>query len=93
LKKNAIIKRTLFSLGSKIFDPVGYVLPATMKARLVMQKIWSEPTKWDEYVTPATLKDWNQFLNGIDGIEDPIPRWTGISDNEHSEIHIFCDAS
>jgi hypothetical protein len=93
VEKNAIIKRTLFSLGSNIFDPVGYVLPATMKARLVMQKIWSEPTKWDEYVTPATLKDWNQFVNGIDGIEDPIPRWTGISDNEHSEIHIFCDAS
>lgn len=53
-KKNAITKRTLFSQGSKIFNPVGYVLPATMKARLVMQKIWSVPTKWDEYVTPLS---------------------------------------
>lgn len=92
--KNAITKRTLFSLGSKIFDPVGYVLPVTMQARLVMQKIWSDPTKWDEYVTPQILKNWNGFITGLDGLETVrIPRWTGIKYDEPYEIHIFCDAS
>jgi hypothetical protein len=92
--KNAITKRTLFSLGSKIFDPVGYVLPTTMQARLVMQRIWADPTKWDEYVTPQILKNWNMFIDGLKGMETVrIPRWTGIDYEQPNDIHIFCDAS
>lgn len=93
-KGDKITKRQLFSLGLKIYDPLGLIAPVTLLAKIAMQKVWLDQTKWDQTVEPPRLPPWHKFIDGLKELETiTIPRWTQIDENLPSEIHIFCDAS
>lgn len=43
-----ITKRSVLSHLSKIFDPIGLVLPVVVKGKIFIQKLWQRKLKWDE---------------------------------------------
>ncbi|XP_026331735.1 uncharacterized protein LOC113239082 [Hyposmocoma kahamanoa] len=91
--KTKTTKRTLLSQISKIFDPLGWLSPLSIRAKLLFQKLWLVTMEWDDEVPCDILKKWNKLSDDLQNVDKfQIPRWIG---NIHAsiEIHGFCDAS
>ncbi|XP_049886484.1 uncharacterized protein LOC126380961 [Pectinophora gossypiella] len=86
-------KRTLLSSISKIFDPLGWLSPITIKGKLLFQKVWAINLAWDDVLPEEVQQEWNTLQEDIHNIADiKIPRWMGDT-NKPIELHGFCDAS
>jgi len=48
LDNRPITKRSVLQLSSKIYDPLGYLSPVTIQARIFMQELWQSGVSWDE---------------------------------------------
>ncbi|CAG4978222.1 unnamed protein product [Parnassius apollo] len=78
---------------SKLFDPLGWLSPSTIKAKLLFQRLWSEHTEWDQLLSPDIQHEWSKLKEELKNISKiKIPRWVG---NTQSlvQLHGFADAS
>ena len=89
-----LTKRSTISFASRLFDPLGYVEPITVKAKIMIQDLWKQNLSWDEDV-PSEHKD--QWLNWISDISNltsvEIPRPYFLTSISNRQLHIFCDSS
>lgn len=93
-KIDKLTKRIILSKISQLFDPNGYVTPAIIPAKILMQHIWSENLKWDAKVPSHIENEWNQFWSKIGSLESiKIPRWAGVSNGTKLQLHGFADSS
>lgn len=89
-----LTKRVILSKISQLFDPNGYVTPAIIPAKILMQHIWAENLNWDDPVPAHIRIEWNQFWSKIDNLESiKIPRWLGICHGANLQLHGFADSS
>ncbi|XP_011858303.1 PREDICTED: uncharacterized protein LOC105555871, partial [Vollenhovia emeryi] len=89
-----ITKRTLLSLISQIYDPLGLVGPACIRAKIILQQLWRLKIGWDESL-PADLHTmWVQYYSQLSSISSiSIPRLIVCANPKKIELHGFCDAS
>lgn len=89
-----ITKRTILSIIAQIFDPLGLVGPAIIKAKVLMQRLWALELDWDESLPQDMYTEWTQIYQEIKNINEiVIPRYTLSSTYKRLEFHGFCDAS
>lgn len=87
-------KRTILADIAKLFDPLGWLSPVLVKAKLIMQTLWLEKLSWDEEVSQEIAACWNKFRQQLKSVEEiSIPRWTYQSTKSKIELHGFSDAS
>nr|XP_012153201.1 PREDICTED: uncharacterized protein LOC105664204 [Megachile rotundata] len=88
-------KRTILSLISRLFDPLGLVAPVIITAKILMQKLWAIKCGWDEQLPPPLIREWEQFCSSLADLNNvSISRWTHHSSNIlHYSLHGFSDAS
>ncbi|XP_036329773.1 uncharacterized protein LOC118741907 [Rhagoletis pomonella] len=87
-------ERAILSAIAKLFDPLGWLAPFVITAKILMQNILLEGTGWDETVSSTTLDRWKNFKESYSYIEKiRIPRWVHFSPTTKVEVHGFCDAS
>ncbi|XP_036148010.1 uncharacterized protein LOC118647349 [Monomorium pharaonis] len=88
-------KRSVLSAIAKLFDPLGWVTPITITAKIFMQELWRLQINWDEALPPPSSTRWAiiyRNLSHLNGLK--IDRWTGRgSDTARCEVHGFADAS
>lgn len=88
-------KRSILSFIAKLYDPLGWVTPVTITAKIFMQRLWREKLTWDAALPQALLTQWRRIyanLSALTGLQ--IPRWTGLgADTDSAELHGFADAS
>lgn len=93
-KKATYTKREVLSAIAKLFDPVGWLGPVLVVAKMVMQKVWLDNIGWDDTLLPATYADWRQFVNSYTDVNSvKVPRWVQYTPNCSAELHVFSDAS
>lgn len=92
--KRKFTKRQVASIAFRIFDPLGFLSPFTIRAKILLQQLWVRGTDWDEEMPPDSLKSWSTWLQEIDKINEiRIPRKL-ISNKptvEEIELHMFSD--
>lgn len=89
-----VTKRVILSTISKIFDPLGLIGPATIRAKILLQRLWQEKTEWDEGVSEEIHTAWVKFRETLKFLNDiKIPRLIAIVDYREIQLHAFCDAS
>ncbi len=44
-------KQMVASLAARIYDPLGFVTPVTIRAEVILQDLWREQVDWDEPIT------------------------------------------
>ena len=96
MKVYSLTKRGILSAVSSIFDPLGFLTPFTLKAKLLIQLIWRKNVDWDDEDPQDIAKAWNKWLDGIKEINKAqIDRCYHHHGWQCSDIqaHIFCDAS
>lgn len=87
-------KRTLLSEISKLFDPLGWIAPAIIKMKILLQSLWLTGLSWDDPLPPSIATEWNQFRIQLPFIEKVhINRWIHTTKNTNFQLQGFCDAS
>jgi hypothetical protein len=102
---DVLTKRTIASVVSRIFDPIGYLDLLTVRARVVLQELWAFRlllgVDWDTDLTQIQdedlknlLKTWHKVLEDLKRVNEVIfPRPVRKSKPIRIELHMFCDGS
>lgn len=87
-------KRSMLSDVSKLYDPLGWLSPTTVKAKMLFQKLWiSKHIGWDDPLPIEIAKEWEKLRKDLPNIKQlSLNRWLGCLEAD-MEIHGFCDAS
>ena len=93
LEEKEFTKRNVLSLSSKLFDPLGFLIPVTIRARKLMQNIWKKKSDWDEIIHDEDLyaEAKSIFEDMNKSTEFSINRCMKIQ--RKVSIHAFSDAS
>ncbi|XP_045185023.2 uncharacterized protein LOC123543028 [Mercenaria mercenaria] len=86
-------KRSLLSKIATVYDPLGFLTPYTVRAKILMQETWLNGTDWNEnlsIVLNTAANEWFQEMKELKKVT--IPRCIYYSDKV-DEIHVFVDAS
>ncbi|UYV63118.1 hypothetical protein LAZ67_2003185, partial [Cordylochernes scorpioides] len=92
-EEKSITKRSILSACHRIFDPIQFTCPVTIKIKKMVQDAWKENKSWDEPLNEDRrvefIKLRKQALE-LDQIK--IPRWI-LPIKGRTTLHVFCDAS
>lgn len=98
-------KRHILSIVASIFDPLGFLSPVTVNAKLLIQSIWADThlprspkstEHWDEAISTSLKSDWLKFASNLHVLHDiTVPRYLFINSfpPNRIELHGFADAS
>lgn len=88
-------KRIVLSTIARLFDPLGFITPVILPAKLLLRDLWNENLDWDDTVSEEFAAKWFEFLKNIEQLPTlKIPRWVSTSSKSTKlELHGFCDAS
>ena len=90
-----LTQRSLLSLISQLYDPLGLIAPFLIRIKILLQKTWQTGQNWDQLITDTSfyceIKRWIQQLETLQKVS--IPRQHPFSPSDRVELHIFCDAS
>ncbi len=91
-----LTKRGLVSDVAKTFDALGWFSPSTIKAKILMQKLWELKVDWDDPVPVDIHCAWLQWRTELHLLSQmTIPRCYFDKESQilSTEIHGFSDAS
>ncbi|GFU48329.1 pro-Pol polyprotein [Trichonephila clavipes] len=91
-----ITKRIVLQSAGKIYDPVGFLSPYTIRLKCLLQKLWLRKLSWDDELPPDIHAVWSQWWLELPFLSElKIPRKILDSSGDSSEvqIHTFSDAS
>lgn len=95
-KKVVYTKRGVLSKVCTIFDPIGFLAPFTIRAKIGIQRCWQEGIGWDEAM-PADLekawRDWFQEVEELRQISVQRCLRQDRHDTHDVSLHTFTDAS
>ncbi len=90
--ENDWTKRKVLKLFPRLFDPLGLLLPYSIRARIYFSKIAKQKTGWDERLPPA--EDWEEWLRQLPELQTvKISRNVCPLVNGEATLHVFADAS
>ncbi|XP_070573730.1 uncharacterized protein [Ptychodera flava] len=91
-----ITKRDVLSSSATLYDPLGFVAPVHIKAKLFVQSLWKRGLPWDEPLDAELNSQWIQIAADLNATrKTTINRqyFSGNKDNDDCEVHVFADAS
>lgn len=90
-----VTKRKVLSDISRLFDPLGWIAPSIIQAKIFIQKLWMAGLDWDQELPERLLNEWVAYRDQLSSLSKfTIPRWMHTScTNAFVELHGFCDAS
>lgn len=64
-----VTKRQILSVIARLFDPLGWLGPIVIVAKILMQQLWEANTNWDQAVPPLVRIKWNSFKENLPHIQ------------------------
>ncbi|KAJ8016196.1 hypothetical protein DPEC_G00004680 [Dallia pectoralis] len=91
--------RNIYKVLASQYDPLGFILPFTTRAKMLVRHLWDKQRDWDDPLLPKELlqawTDWEEELHDLKDITMPrayVPDELDQSSTSR-EIHVFSDAS
>ena len=90
-------KRAFLRATAKVFDPLGFVAPFVIRAKLCLQEMWLTGQDWDQELTHELNEKttaWFDDFSAIERINVPrclVDEQRGVPVN--TSLHVFADAS
>ncbi|XP_033231561.1 uncharacterized protein LOC117182582, partial [Belonocnema kinseyi] len=89
-----ITKLTILSRIAQIFDPLGLVGPAVIKAKILLQRLWQLQIDWDESLPQNLHSEWEYFSTHLMALNKISVERRVINDRpDFVQLHGFSDAS
>ena len=90
-------RRGFLSTMNSLFDPLGFVNPVVLEARMIYRVLCQQELEWDEPIMDPEMKRWEKWLSSLLQLQNvAIPRFIGIHEPravERCQLHYFADAS
>lgn len=87
-----ITKRSLLSETAQLFDPLSWLAPVIVRAKLIIQATWLHHLNWDTPLRKEEANAWMNLRQELSSLKDiRVPRW--IHSDAKIELHGFADAS
>ncbi|XP_045446031.1 uncharacterized protein LOC123654111 [Melitaea cinxia] len=94
LTNTPVTKRAVISDIARLFDPLGWLAPSIVLAKIFIQKLWLAGIGWDEQLSTDLVQEWHTYRQELSLLTKVmLPRWLGTNPNDDLELHGFCDAS
>lgn len=90
-----VTKRNILQGASRLYDPLGWLLPITIRAKLLLQELWKKKVPWDEPLDHDTSHNWSHIATDVEEAAKVVlpRRYFDISSNQPIYLHVFADAS
>uniref|UniRef100_UPI001439C39A uncharacterized protein LOC117162199 n=1 Tax=Bombus vancouverensis nearcticus TaxID=2705178 RepID=UPI001439C39A len=89
-----VTKRIISSEIAKIYDPLGLLAPVIVRAKMLLQRIWSSKIDWDESLPIELHIEWERYYAQLPLLNNVrFPRKAIIESAIEIGLHGFCDAS
>ena len=89
-----ITKRKILAEIARLFDPLGWLGPIVIRAKILKQQLWILGSTWDEPVPVEMRSAWIKFVEDLRSLKDiRIPRWLGSFTTSRMQLDGFSDAS
>ncbi len=91
--------RRIYHVLASQYDPNGYIVPFTIQAKVIVQRLWDKKRDWDDPRLPEELlsswKVWEKELDNLQSLSWPRCYCSAALDHPTSlrQIHVFCDAT
>ena len=88
-------KRGILKLVSSIFDPLGFLAPFIVQAKMLLQELWRKKHGWDDEIDEDMKTSWKTWLDALDSMgEFKVPRrYVNVEEVAEYQLHVFADAS
>ena len=89
-------KRNVLKKTAALFDPLGFLAPFVVKAKIFVQQAWLEALQWDDPLPSKQKEEWKNWFSDLSLLEEiKIPRCLKDTSAKESSItlHTFSDAS
>jgi hypothetical protein len=87
-------KRNVLSTIAALYDPLQFLSPFVLRAKVLMQEIWTAGIDWDDVLPDELRKQWEKWLSELPLLSKVvIPRCLRKAHPEKIELHLFSDAS
>ncbi|XP_029177500.1 uncharacterized protein LOC114945440 [Nylanderia fulva] len=84
--------RCTLLLTAKLFDPLGWLSPATVLAKIFIQSTWLLGLNWDTPLPTDEARKWLRFQSELPALENLfVPCWLECLADSQLEIHGFAD--
>ena len=60
-----LTKRNVLSTIATIFDPLQFLTPFTIRAKVLMQEIWKAGVGWDNILPDDLISKWNKWCSEL----------------------------
>lgn len=87
-------KRTVTSAVCRLYDPLGFLAPVLITAKMLIQFLWQKRFEWDQALPEDVCKEWWSFQRSLHLLSQiNVQRWLGLASDRRTSFHGFCDAS
>lgn len=88
-------KRTVLSDTGRVYDPLGWVSPTMLRAKLLIQRLWKDSLiSWDSTLPPKIAAEWVDFMGQLQELQAmALPRRVLSVRAVSTMLCGFCDAS
>ncbi|XP_026467639.1 uncharacterized protein LOC113371215 [Ctenocephalides felis] len=87
-------KRHILSTIARIWDPLGFITPITIKFKMIMKELWLLKLDWDEPLPSSLVATWLSIYNQLpELINLSIPRFVGTKNYIRCSLYGFADSS
>jgi hypothetical protein len=77
---------------SAVYDPLGFISPLTIPARILIQDIWKLKLDWDDALPQDLIEKWIDISKTIENTTVSFRR-PYLAKGKALELHVFVDAS
>ena len=64
-KQKPVTRRSIVSIVYSLFDPLGFIAPFIMKAKLILQMLSRKKIGWDEQLEENENVQWTRWLDDL----------------------------
>ena len=89
-----ITKREFLKYVAAVFDPMGFLAPVVLRAKMIIQEMWLKKLDWDETTDielQEKIRNWTKDLKIVEKLE--IPRCFKVGKESLDQVYVFVDAS
>lgn len=93
---DAVTKKIILSQISRTFDPLGFVAPLVIRAKLILQDVWRESLNWDDSVSEVLREEFTAYIDDLKKLDSCKIRRSYFKDYSPGAIKFlvgFSDAS
>ena len=89
-----LTKRNVLSAIASLFDPLQFLAPFTVRAKVLMQEIWMAGVDWDDELPENLKAKWEEWVSELPQLSNvAVPRCLCRVNPENTELHLLSNAS